>query len=113
MNCEASKSSLSAKQKHLLELMQQINFGRIEGIAVCNGEPVLDPPPRTIREIKFMGENGPRPELKINDYSLKQEVVEFFKELGRMHNGIVEKVEVKHGLPFRMTINESSNKKLQ
>ena len=106
MASEAFKASLSANQRCLLEQMQRLNFGRIEGLAVCNGEPHLDPPPRIVREVKFMGENGSRRELGIKDFTLRKEVVEFFKELGRLHNGIIERVEVKHGLPFRMTIED-------
>lgn len=40
-----TKASLTPARRRLLELMQEINFGRIEGLAVRGGEPVLDPPP--------------------------------------------------------------------
>ena len=107
MASEVSKASLSADRMQLLEQMQRLNFGRIEGLEVCNGEPRLDPPPRIVREVKFLGENGSRRELDLEDFTLKKEVLEFFNELGRLRNGVIERVEVKHGLPFRMTINES------
>ena len=45
----------------MLELLQRLNFGRLEGLPVRGGEPVLVPPPRAIREYKFGGEKGPRP----------------------------------------------------
>jgi len=33
--------------------MQRINFGRILNLSVRRGQPVLDPPPRIIREMKL------------------------------------------------------------
>jgi len=104
---EVSKRSLSAPRRRLLELMQEINFGRIEGLAVRGGEPVLDPPPRVVREIKFGGENGPRRELGSDDFALKAQAVEFFTHLSRLGDGTVEILEIKHGLPFRMSVEEA------
>jgi len=104
---EVSKRSLSAPRRRLLELMQEINFGRIEGLAVRGGEPVLDPPPRVVREIKFGGENGPRRELGSDDFALKAQAVEFFAHLSRLGDGTVESLEIKHGLPFRMSVEEA------
>ncbi|GIW90485.1 MAG: hypothetical protein KatS3mg109_0917 [Pirellulaceae bacterium] len=103
-----SKSDLSTNRFRLLELMQTINFGRIECLAIHNGEPVLEPPPRVIREIKFGGENGPRPELEAHDFLLKTQVVELFEHFDRLGTGMVDVIEVKHGLPFRMIVTEVS-----
>ena len=46
-----SKHDLSARRAGLLKLMQSINFGHIEILFVADGEPILDPPPRIIREV--------------------------------------------------------------
>jgi hypothetical protein len=88
----------------LIELMQQINFGRIEGLLVRNGEPAFVPPPEVIREVKFGGENGPRPERGVDDFALKAQVVELIQQLNGLGDGTVEAIEVKHGLPFRMLL---------
>lgn len=101
-----SKHDLSARRTALLELMQSINFGRIEGLAILDGEPVLDPPPRVVREIKFGGENGPRAELDASDFVLKSQVVELFQHLDELADGTIDVIEVKHGLPFRMIVTE-------
>jgi len=108
MKHASTKASLSRPRRRLLELMQQVNFGRIEGLTVRDGEPVLDPPPRVIREIKFGAENGPRPELGSDDFLLKAQVVELFAELDRLRNGTIDTIEVKHGLPFRMIVTEDA-----
>ncbi|MFL5240596.1 MAG: hypothetical protein ACJ8FY_00685 [Gemmataceae bacterium] len=104
-----SKHDLSARRACLLELMQSINFGRIEGLAVLDGEPVLDPPPRVIREVKFGGDNGPRPEIDAGNFLLKTQVVELFQHLDRLNDGNIESLEIKHGLPFRMLVAEAAD----
>jgi len=104
---EITKQDLSDARRRLLELMQEINFGRIEGLVVKGGEPVFDPSPRVVREIKFGGENGPRRELGSDEYILKSQVVEFFAHLSRLDNGTVETIQVKHGLPFLMSVEET------
>jgi len=103
-----SKADLSPRRVGLLELMQSINFGRIEGLVVRDGEPVLDPRPRIVREVKFGGDNGPRPELGAGDFVLKAQVVELFGFFDRLQDGVVELIEVKHGLPFRMMVPEAA-----
>ena len=86
--------------------MQRINYGRIEGLSIRRGEPVLDPPPRIIREIKFGGENGPRPEVAKPDFTLKAQVRDLFAQMEALGDGVVPCIEVQRGLPFRMAIEE-------
>ena len=104
MSNVSSKSQLPASRRRLVELMQRINFGRIEHLAVRGGEPVLDPPPRVVREIKIGGENGPRAEVRSDDFCLKRQVTELFDHLRELGNGVVESLEIKHGLPFRLMV---------
>lgn len=102
------KGVLSEPRKRLVELMQHINFGRVERLVVANGQPVLDPPPTIIREVKFGAENGPRPELHVDDFMLKSQVVELLDALDDLCDGVIDVLEVKHGLPFRMLIREAA-----
>jgi hypothetical protein len=102
MSDSASWSTLSPARRRLVSLFQQVNFGRIESLLVRDGEPVFDPPPRIVREVKFGGENGPRPELKRTDFQLKTQVIEIFSALDPIRDGTIDAIEVKHGLPFRM-----------
>jgi len=92
----------------LLELMQDANFGRIENLTVIDGEPVLDPRPVVVREHKFGGENGPRTERGVADFLLKQRLVELFTFLDELQNGVIDVLEFKHGLPFRMMVTEGA-----
>ena len=89
--------------------MQDINFGEFRKITVRNGEPVLDPEPTRIREVKFGGDNSPLAERHAPDFILKSQVVELFDWLHSIRNGVIESLEVKHGLPFRMFLRESHN----
>jgi hypothetical protein len=103
-----TKSSLSTQQRLLLETMQRTNFGRIVGLAVRGGQPVFDPPPRIVKDVKLgAADNEPRPELRASDFALKREHVELFENLRRLGDGIIETIEIKSGLPFRLTVEQS------
>jgi hypothetical protein len=102
-----TKSSLSSPQKRLLETMQKMNYGRIEDLSIRGGEPIFDPPPRIVRDVKLgAADNGARPELESGDFALKREHVELFESLCRLGDGMIDSIEVKAGLPFRLAIEE-------
>lgn len=107
MRGTSTKASLSASRRRLLEAMQRLNFGRIEGLAIRNGEPVFQPAPRMIQDIKIGGENGPRPELTIDDFALKSSVIELFDHLSRIGDGTLESIEVKYGMPFKLVVEQA------
>ncbi len=96
------KSDLSPERRQLLEQMSSLNFGRIEKLQIRRGQPIFNPPPRVVRELKLGGENNsPRPELNCPDFSLKEQVIELFTHLSELGDGVIEVLEVKHGLPFK------------
>jgi hypothetical protein len=88
--------------------MQRLRFGTIEGLVIRDGEPVFDPRPRVVRDVKFGAKNGPRPESRLDDFVLKDEVREFFAQLDALGNVTIRRLEVKHGLPFRMEVEEEN-----
>ena len=51
-------------------------------------------------------ENGPRPEADIEDFALKAQVRDLFAHLDALGNGTIRRLEVQHGLPFRMQVEE-------
>lgn len=106
MKIPTSFHDLSQQQRSLVQLMQRINFGALEHLPVRGGQPYLDPPLRVVREHKLGGENGPRPESSLEDFVLKAEVVELLAEIKRFGDGVIDRIEVKHGLPFRLVITE-------
>ena len=106
MVTNAAKSDLTPARPGLVEVMQRTNYGSIEGLPVRRGEPVMNPRPRVIREYRFARENGPRPEIAKTDFALKAEVIDLFAQLEAVGDGVIERIEVQHGLPFRMTFEE-------
>ena len=108
MTSTSTKASLSAPRRHLLEKMQRLNFGRIEGLVIRKGEPVFQPAPRIIQDIKIGGENGPRPELTIEDFALKSAVIELFDHLSRIGDGTLESIEIKYGVPFKLVVEQAA-----
>jgi len=101
-----TKSTLSPARDRIVTMMQKVGFGTIDGLHVRGGEPIYTPPPRIVREIKFGGDNGPHAMAKAEDFVLKEQVREFLSHLDAIGTGIIQSLEVKHGLPFRMTIEE-------
>jgi hypothetical protein len=101
------KQSLSGPRRQLVELLQDVNFGKLENLLVRAGEPQFAPAPRVIRELKFGGDNGSRDELAAPDFLLKAQVVELFNYLDQLQNGVVNVLEIKHGLPFRLIIEDA------
>lgn len=102
-----TKLSLSSPQRRLLETMQKMNFGRIEGLLICNGDPTFDPPPRIVKDVKLGAtDNAVRPEIDAADFALKREHIELFENLRRLGTGTIESIEIKAGLPFRLTLEQ-------
>ncbi len=103
---ETKKVPLSRSWKRLLRIMQSIYFGRIDGLAVRQGEPVFEPAPRIVREVRFGRGCDFKEELSTRDLVLKAQVKDLFACLSQLSSGQVERLEIKHGLPFSMKIEE-------
>jgi hypothetical protein len=99
MNPTITKSSLTPDQARLIELMQALNFGRIEELQVRGGQPVLNPQPRLIQKVKIGGDNAARPESLSVDFRLKSGIVELLAMVARLRDGEVRSIEVRCGLP--------------
>ena len=102
----ATKASLSPQRQRLIEILQGINFGSLEGLHVRDGGPVFTPPPQRVRLVRFLAENGPRPEAAKHDFVLKAKVGELFACLDTMGDGVIEFIKVEHGIPVLMAIRE-------
>lgn len=102
------KSTLLPAQAELVELMQRLDFGNIEGLVIRDGLPVLEPRPRLVRDVKFGAGNGRRSETGLTDFALKSSVRELMDTFASLGNANVRRLEVKHGLPFRMQVEEAA-----
>jgi hypothetical protein len=101
-----SKSALSQPRRLLVEKMRGLNFGTIEDLEIRQGEPVFTPSPRVVRDIKLGGDNSPRQEQQGSDFLLKHQIVELCSLLDAIANSTIC-IEVKHGLPFRVLVEQS------
>lgn len=103
-----TKRSLSPARQRLVELMQDVNFGRIEALHVLDGEPVLDPAPRVLRDFLFGKTNAPNAARPRDDFVLKEQVLELFDHFDRERSATVESLTVQNGLPVRMTVADGA-----
>jgi hypothetical protein len=104
VNQSITKSVLSEPQSRLVELLQRLNFGRVEELHIRNGEPVFDPAPRIIQKLKMGGENGPRPEAALQDFLLKHQTIEMLQAIADLGDGKILAIECKNGLCFSLEI---------
>jgi len=101
-------SRLFGPVQRLLRMMQAVNFGRVT-FTVKGGQPDPDKPWPTRQTVKLAGgENGPRPESANADFSLRKEQVAMIHHLSQLPDGASVTVEVKHGLPFLIEIEQDN-----
>jgi hypothetical protein len=101
-----AKGSLPPAGQRLVEMMQRLHFGQVLGLLIRNGQPDFDPPPRLIRDRKLGSEPAPRTTSPHEDFLLKQQVQDLFAYFKQIGDGVIDLIEVKHGLPFRLQHTE-------
>ena len=96
--------SLTPARQQLVRLMQKLHFGMLRNLRICSGQPDLDSTLEIVEDVKLDGQRGPRPEHALDDFQLKDQVLEFLHELDRLGTGTVTEVAVRHGQPCRLLI---------
>lgn len=104
----STKRTLSPRRRQLLEVIERYDFCRIENLEVRGGEPVFDPLPRLAEEIKLGAKSASRPKLK-DDSSLPAPMVELLERLHCLGDGRVAVIETRHGLPFKVILEQSAS----
>ena len=97
-------SDLSPARQALVRLCQAINYGSIEDLEIRHAEPVFDPPPVVVRDVKLYGDEQPRPELSLKDFVLSEEAARLMNGLDEVKCGTLRRIEVHAGLPRRMLV---------
>lgn len=97
-------SQLSTSRQALIRVCQAINHGSIEDLEVRHSEPVFDPWPVTLRDVKLDSDEGPRPELALRDFVVSDEVLRLMNLLDEIKCGTVRRVEVHAGVPRRILL---------
>ena len=100
-------AQLSASRQALVRLCQSVNHGSIEDLRVEQSEPVFDPAPVILKDVKLDSDEGPRPELALADFVVSDEVLRLMNRLEEMKCGTVVRVEVRAGIPRRIVFRQS------
>jgi hypothetical protein len=87
--------------------MQRIGYGRLKHLVIVRGDPLINPRPRLYRDRRFTGPDAGRPESHSVDFILKESVVRLFETFDRIGSGTVACIEVRDGLPYGMTSEET------
>jgi hypothetical protein len=80
--------------------MCQNQFGRIENMRVCDGQPILDSRVKVVRVARLGGGSDAIKVTSPDEFELKRQVRDLFEELDRLQDGRVTRLEYRHGLPF-------------
>jgi hypothetical protein len=95
---------LSATWQVLVRLCQSIDYGQIVGLHIRGGQPVFDPPPTVIVDVKLDSDHLSRPENELDDFALCEEFRRLIQKIQQLDQGRVDRVDVRAGLPRRMLI---------
>jgi hypothetical protein len=93
---------LSPRRQVLIRIMQEVNFGELQGIQVRDADPILDGTSVVILDAKLDKEEVPRPELDLADFALSVEVSRLMSRLDQLKNGTIQRLEVRAGIPRRL-----------
>ncbi len=96
-----TKTAVSPARQRLIELCQRLDFGRIEHLSIRYREPVFDPAPAIVAEVKLDAQRG-RNATCSADFALKPQVLELLRWFDLIEHGRIRVLDVRHGLPFRI-----------
>jgi hypothetical protein len=97
-------SDLSPARQALVRLCQDVNFGQILDLEVRNGEPIWEPSPTILSEVKLDSDETPRPEGELPDFQLSSEIRRLVSYLDHFKDGEIAKIEIRDGLPRRLVL---------
>ena len=107
MSTVVTKAALTPARQRLIEVMQEVRYGRIERLEVRDWEPVFKPPPRVVRQIVFGKENEPHTARNRDAFALKKSVAELFEIFDRERSLSIQELVIENGLPVRMTVADA------
>jgi hypothetical protein len=100
-------SDLTPGRKALVRLCQTLNFGSIENLEVRDSDPVFDPAPVILRDLKLDSDKEPRPEVALGDFIVSNEVERLMTHLDEIKFGTIRHIEVRGGLPRRILLEQA------
>ena len=85
-----------------MRLCQSINHGHIETLGITDGEPTFTPAPRLLLDVKLDQDEGPRPQVNLNDFELCGELRRLMSRIDGIKEGKVARLEIRGGVPRRV-----------
>lgn len=95
-------------ERELIRLIRQTQFGCISNIKLSAGQPVFDGNTSVSIEFKLSGLEPTKEVLSEQDYLGKPQVRTLFERFRTLGNGTIECIDVRDGLPFKMTIKRKA-----
>jgi hypothetical protein len=87
-----------------MRLCQKIDHGSIEDLRVEHADPIFDPAPVVLKDVKLDSDEGPRPELALADFVVSEEILRLTKQLDELECGMLRRVVVRGGIPRRIVL---------
>ncbi|MFY9254610.1 MAG: hypothetical protein WAO83_14250 [Fuerstiella sp.] len=94
-----SLKSISAERQNLIVCMHEKQFGTIRHLPVVDGEPQLKNA-KVVRMRKLTNQNNSKPVSP--NYYLKVAQLRLLDTLDEIHDGELEQITFRHGLPFEL-----------
>jgi len=103
MNFKALRlSDLSTPRQRLVRLCQTTNYGHIQRLDVKDSEPIFASEPLVSVEVKLDVDEVARREVELVDFALPDEMCRLMARLDEIQNGVIERIEVRAGVPRRI-----------
>lgn len=100
----ATTKDLLPSERALLEMIRALGFGQIEFLRIRDGEPVVEPWPTVVRDLKLgVDRHEPRTTAE-PEFELKREAADLFEYTREVEAGEIRTLVVRHGLPHSMEI---------
>ena len=95
-------------ERELIRIMRETQFGSIANIRLAGGQPVIGKHTDVSKEYKLSGVEPRREVISEDGYLAKPQVRTMFERFRAIDGGVIERLEVRDGLPFKMTIKRKA-----
>jgi hypothetical protein len=107
-----STTDLTATERRLVDALRELGYGRIKALRILHGQPLLDPWPLTIRDVRFDSSNFQKVQTAGIEFDLKAPVVELVRHIRSLESGEILSLAIRHGLPAGMELVVADEKSI-
>jgi hypothetical protein len=108
MHTPGTLLELSSPRQALVRLCQTLNYGSVESLMVRGSEPVFEPLPLIVIDLKLDSEELRRQELGLADFELCDEIRRLMNRINELKDGTIRRLEVRAGIPRRVVLEYKS-----